>query len=83
MTKVDKVVELFATKDMQLASLLYATGSVLDSVYRENDVFIFTFCDRPKCEKIESQHLQGQLKLSTKTLFAAIYTIKSIIRGKR
>mgnify|MGYP001289328157 CR=1 FL=1 len=75
-----KTIELFRTKDLVLASVLYTYGQKLDGTEIENGgQMTFIFEDKPVCEDLISKHYSGDLSLPTRQLLDAFKTLKSII----
>lgn len=72
----------YTTKDQQIASLLYAQNQILNSSYWENGVCFFVFQDAPQCRDIIAKHYNGQITLTSKVVFEAIKTIKSILLNR-
>jgi hypothetical protein len=76
------VEELYVTKDQQLASLIYATGHVLDSSYWENGSCYFVFENKKECDQLVSKYYNGLLKINAKSIFDALNTVRSIIYSR-
>lgn len=79
----NQIVELYETRDQHLASLLYATGQILDSTYWENGACHFMFEDKGRCDDVVTDYYKGLVKIDAKAIFEALRTIKGIIYGNR
>lgn len=75
-----KTIKLFRTKDLSLASVLYASDQKLSSIepIKAGQVF-FVFEDGPSCETLIQKHFKNELNLPTRQLLDAVRTLKSII----
>ncbi len=72
--------EPFKTKDIVLASALYADGQKLEGTeVSKNRQTTFIFKDRAVCEDLVSKHYSGELILPSRQFFDALRTLKSII----
>lgn len=75
-----KNIELFRTKDLTIAAVLYASDQKLDSTELENQgQRFFVFENKPVCESIIQKHYSGDLMINSRHLVDAIKTLKSII----
>lgn len=82
MKKGNQIMEFYKTKDQELASLLYASGQILDSSEWDNGVCYFIFEAKNECERIVGDYYRGLIKLNAKAIFEALKTIKSIIYSR-
>lgn len=72
--------EPFKTKDIVLASALYADGQKLSGTeISKNRQVTFIFKNKAVCEDLVSKHYSGDLVLSSRQLLDALKTLKSII----
>lgn len=72
--------ESFKTKDIVLASTLYADGQKLEGTeISKSRQVTFTFKDKTVCEDLVSKHYSGELILPSRQFFDALRTLKSII----
>lgn len=72
--------EPFKTKDIILASALYADGQKLDGTeVSKNRQVTFIFKNKAVCEDLVRKHYSGELVLSSRQLLDALRTLKSII----
>lgn len=78
MKKIKKV-NLYRTKDYNIASTLYALSCKLDSSEVIKGVCFFVFEDEDNCLKIRKSLFDNRLKVNPMVLFDAQRTIKSII----
>ena len=74
-----KLILFYFCKDFELASILYASGQVLDGTEWRESACYFRFEDSVRCSEIILAYDKNELKLNAKTLIEAIRTIKSII----
>jgi hypothetical protein len=74
--------KLYRTKDWQVASILYASGQILDNTEWQDGVCFFTFEDRVACEGTMLDFYKDELTLGAKAIFDSIGTIKNILRGR-
>ncbi len=80
MNKKIKTIELFRTKDLVVASALYADGQKLVSTEMSNaGQTLFVFEDKSACESLVQKHYTGELILPSRQLLDAVRTLKSII----
>lgn len=75
-----KTIELFRTKDLNLAAILYASDQKLSSIepIKAGQVF-FVFEDKPSCEVLIQKHYTSELIFPSRQLLDAVRTLKSII----
>jgi len=80
MNKKIKTIELFRTKDLVVASALYADGQKLVSTeMSKSGQTLFVFENKDVCESLVQKHYAGELILPTRQLLDALRTLKSII----
>lgn len=73
---------LYQTKDIFIASTLYAMGFKLQDTEWVNGECFFIFKNRDKCKKIVTEYYSDELNVSPRLLFYGFRTIKSIIYQK-
>ena len=74
--------KLYETKDLFIASVLYASGLALSSSKWNDGKCYFYFENVSDCEKIVNDYYQNKLTLNAKTLLDAMQTIKGILRSR-
>jgi len=74
-----QILEGFKTKDQEIASVLYATGQIINSTSWENGACYFLYENKSQCDEIVANYFRGQIKLNAKVVWDAIKTIKGII----
>ncbi len=73
-------VELYLTKDFEIASLLYACGRKLDNQEWINGVCYFHFQDKYACEKVVADYFNNKIVISARDIFNSLHTIKGILK---
>lgn len=80
MKKEIKTIELFRTKDLAIAAVLYASSQKLDSTEPGNQgQKFFVFENKPVCESLTQKHYSGDLMINSRQIVDALKTLKSII----
>jgi hypothetical protein len=74
--------ELYETKDLYLAAVLYATGIPLQSSEWIDGKCYFYFEKPLSCEVVISNYYKHELHMDAKTLLDALQTVKGIIYSK-
>ena len=75
-----KTIELYKTKDLAIAAVLYASGQKLDSTEPGNQgQRFFVFEKKPVCESLIQRHYSGDLMINSRQIVDALKTLKSII----
>ena len=70
---------LYRTKDLYLASLIYASNERLVKMESGGKHYIFVFQDSERCEAIASSYWQNVCLINAKAFTDAIRTLKDLI----
>lgn len=73
--------DIYKTKDLACASLLYASNQKLLRLERNGNSkqFYFVFSDRDQCEKLVTSYWQGEAVINAKLFADALRTMKDRI----
>lgn len=75
-----KTIELYKTKDLAIAAVLYASGQKLDSTEPGSQgQRFFVFENKLDCESLVQRHYSGDLMIKSRHIVDALKTLKSII----
>jgi hypothetical protein len=69
----------YATKDLYIASLLYAQGKGLNRLNKDGKNYWFEFGDYDSCNQIASDYWRKGVKIDAKSFVEAIKNLKSMI----
>jgi predicted RNA-binding protein YlxR (DUF448 family) len=69
----------YSTKDLFLASLIYAKGVKLQEVSRQGRVCWFLFENRNLCEEYQQQYFAKAVDVNAKEYTDALHTLKDIV----
>lgn len=69
----------YRTKDLSLASFLYASNKKLLEFYKENAIVYFIFEDKRSCEELVSSFWQKTAMINVKEFVDASKTMKDLI----
>lgn len=72
----------YATKDQNLATVLYALKERLLTTEWERETCHFIFEDKKKCEEIVMRYFTNELRANPKIVLDALKTIKNILYSK-
>lgn len=72
-------IDSFKTRDLYIASLLYALGKNLDGTENINGVYWFSFSDFKECDEIVSNYWLKKIKVDGLTYVESIKTLKTMI----
>ena len=75
--------KLYKTKDIFIASTLYALGIKIQGTEWINNECFFIFKNEDKCKKIITKYYSDDLSLNPRLLFDSFKTIKSILYQNR
>ena len=73
----------YSTKDLYMASLLYAKRIPLLKLDWVGSSCFFVFDDEDRCQQIMNQYRQHQLKVEAELFISAIRTLKDMIFSQR
>ena len=68
--------DVYNTKDLYEASLLYSLGKKFVGLKQENSFYWFQFEDRDSCERIANSYWGKEISVNAKTYAEAIRTLK-------
>jgi len=71
--------ESFETKDLQIASLLYAVGTPFVRVHRDRGVCWFIFENKADCDRLQRQYYARSAPIDALTFADAMRTLKDMI----
>lgn len=71
--------EIYQTKDLYIASFLYARGAVFTGINKEGRNCTFLFEDSDKCSQLTLLQFQGKAEVNARKFIEAIKTLKSLI----
>lgn len=77
------MIELFETKDLYLASAIYAWGEKEFSLKRNGSFFLFVFKNRKRCQQLANDYWAERGKISPKRYVDAMQTIKNRLFEKK
>ena len=69
----------YQTKDLYIASFLYAKGMIFTGVNRASRDCTFIFEDFDKCTSLALLQFQGKAKVDARAFIESIKTLKTII----
>lgn len=72
----------YITKDLYIASFLYAKGMNFVGVHQEGGIYSFLFENSDLCNKLVLLQWQGKAEVNTRSFIEAIKTLKSLIFQK-
>lgn len=75
--------EIYKTKDLYEAALIYAKGQKLLNLEGESEFYWFVFEDKKTCEKLANKYWQGSAIVNAKTFADAIRTLKDRIFAQK
>lgn len=77
------IMDMYKTKDLFIASTIYALGEKLAfSEWEDGKCFLY-FENKKNCENLSDKFFSGDLKVDPRVLFDAFKTIKAIIFSKK
>jgi len=71
--------DLYITKDLYLAALIYAKEIKLNSVKRIERIYWFNFLNQQTCKEIQNQFFSKSILVNAKEYAESIRTLKAII----
>jgi len=83
--KIKMESDIYKTKDLACASLLYASNKKLLRLERDGNSkqFYFVFSDKAQCEKLVTSYWQGEAVINAKIFSDAMRTMKDRIFSER
>jgi hypothetical protein len=69
----------YTTKDLYIASFLYAKGLNFIGLHQEGKVYSFLFEDIEACNKLVLLQWQGKAEVNARAFIEAIKTLKNLI----
>lgn len=71
--------DLFSTKDLYLAGVIYSKGVRFQGIQREGKVCWFLFEDKNLCEELQQQFFAKTVDVNAKDFADALRTLKDLV----
>lgn len=81
--KMAKTNDVYSTKDLYVASLIYAAGQKFLGLREQDRYFWFIFEDKSACQKLADGYWSGEAVINAKAYADAIRTLKDRLFSQR